>query len=283
MRIIRSIKEMQDFTNAVHRQGKKVGFVPTMGALHAGHLSLIRKAGLDNHQAVVSIFVNPLQFGPKEDYRRYPRNLTRDVRLIKKEGVGVIFYPQAQQMYPDGYKTKVEVLSLSDTLCGKFRPGHFQGVATVVLKLFNIIRPDSAYFGQKDAQQAMIVRKMAQDLNLPLKIEIMPTVREKDGLAMSSRNMYLSPEERRQAVVLYRALRLAKDSIKRGNKGSADIIRKMRQLIHRGKSAQVQYISIVDLKDLKPVKKVKGPVLIALAAWIGKTRLIDNIIVTPSY
>jgi len=281
MRIVRRIKEMQSFSKAMHRKGKTIGFVPTMGALHQGHLSLIRRARQDNDKVVVSIFVNPIQFGPQEDYKRYPRNLGRDARLCRSAGVDVIFYPDVTQMYPDSYKTYVCVVDLSDVLCERFRPGHFKGVVTVVTKLFNIVSPDFAYFGQKDAQQAIIIRKMVEDLNLPMKIKIMPTLREKDGLALSSRNIYLNQDERREACVLYEALRLARKLIKRGNKNSLDIIGKTRQLINQKKSARLQYISIVDLKDLRPVGKIKDRVLIALAVWIGKTRLIDNIIVNP--
>jgi len=272
---------MSGWSSKMHQRGQTIGFVPTMGALHIGHLSLIRKARGENDKVVVSIFVNPTQFGPKEDYRRYPRNLKLDSHLCRKEGADVIFYPAVRQMYPVDYKTYVVVQDLSDCLCGKFRPGHFKGVATVVTKLINIVSPDVAYFGQKDAQQAIIIKKMAEDLNLAVKIKIMPTIREKDGLAMSSRNTYLSPSERKDAVVLYQALRLAADLIRQGNRNSLDIIRKMRQLINKRRSAKIQYISIVCPQDLKPVDKIKGEVLIALAVFIGKTRLIDNIIVSP--
>ncbi len=281
MKIIRSIKEMSGFSKKQHIKGKTIGFVPTMGALHQGHLSLIRQAHKENDIVVVSIFVNPIQFGPKEDYRRYPRNLRLDAQLCRREGADLIFCPHAQQMYPGNYKTYVNVSDLSDVLCGKFRPGHFKGVATVVTKLFNIVAPDIAYFGQKDAQQAIIIKKLAYDLNIPIRIKVMPTVREKDGLAMSSRNTYLNKEERQDAAVLYQALILAKNLIKRGNSGSSGSIRKMRRLINKKKSACIQYISIVDLKDLKPVNKIRDKVLVALSVWIGKTRLIDNIVTDP--
>jgi pantoate--beta-alanine ligase len=270
---------MSGFSRKVHLKRKTIGFVPTMGALHDGHLSLIRKARQENAKVVVSIFVNPIQFGPQEDYKRYPRNLKRDALLCQKEGTDVIFYPDIRQMYPHNYKTYVTVQDLSRALCGKFRPGHFQGVATVVAKLFNIVSPDSAYFGQKDAQQAIIIQKMVRDLNMPIKIKVMPTVREKNGLAMSSRNTYLKENERRDASGLYQALNLARNLIKHGKRDSLEIIRKMKRLINSQKSASVQYISIVDLKDLKAVTKIKGKVLIALAVFIGKTRLIDNIVV----
>ena len=281
MKIIRSIKEMSNFSQMMHIKGKTIGFVPTMGALHEGHLTLIRQVHKENDIVVVSIFVNPIQFGPKEDYRRYPRNLKLDAQLCEKAGADVIFCPDAQQMYPDSYKTYVIVEDLSDCLCGEFRPGHFKGVATVVTKLFNIVNPDIAYFGQKDAQQAIIVKKTVEDLNIPVQIKVMPTIREKDGLAMSSRNAYLNKEERQDATVLYQALILAKNLIREGNINASDIIRKMRQLINKKKRAQIQYISIVDLKDLKPVDKIRDKVLVALSVWIGKTRLIDNIVVGP--
>ena len=281
MKIIRSIKEMSGFSKKQHIKGKTIGFVPTMGTLHQGHLSLIRQAHKENDIVVVSIFVNPIQFGPKEDYRRYPRNLRLDTQLCRREGADLIFCPHAQQMYPGNYKTYVIVEDLSDVLCGKFRPGHFKGVATVVTKLFNIVAPDIAYFGQKDAQQAIIIKKLAYDLNIPIRIKVMPTVREKDGLAMSSRNTYLNKEERQDAAVLYQALILAKNLIKRGNSGSSGNIRKMRRLINKKKSACIQYISVVKHKDLQPIDKIRSKVLIALSAWIGKTRLIDNIVTDP--
>ncbi len=281
MKIIRGIKNMADFSRSARIEGKTIGFVPTMGALHEGHLSLIRQARKENDIVVVSVFVNPIQFGPKEDYARYPRNLKRDAELSKKAGADIIFYPDARDMYPFNHKTYVEVNDLSDYLCGKFRPGHFKGVATVVTKLFNIVSPSISYFGQKDAQQAVIIKKMAEDLNIPVRIKIMPTLREKDGLAMSSRNKYLDKKERADAVVLYQALRMARELINRGATDSLSIIKKMRQLISSKKSAKIQYISIVNPLDLSPVNRIKEKVLVALSVYIGKTRLIDNITVNP--
>jgi len=281
MRIIRNIKEMSVFSKKIRIKGKTVGFVPTMGALHEGHLSLIRQARKENDIVVVSIFVNPIQFGPKEDFRKYPRNIERDAHLCKSEGADIIFYPNIKEMYPENYKTYVTVEDLGGLLCGKFRPGHFKGVTTIVDKLFNIVSPDISYFGQKDAQQAIIIKKMAGDLNIPVQIKVMPTVREKDGLAMSSRNIYLNKDERQDAAVLYQALSLAKDLIRKGGVGSLHIIKKMRQLINKKKSTKIQYISIVDPDNLEPVDRIKSKVLITLAVWIGKTRLIDNIIVNP--
>lgn len=282
MRILRTIKQMSNFSKKAKCKGESIGFVPTMGALHEGHLSLIRCARKENDIVVVSIFVNPIQFGPKEDFKKYPRNLKEDARLCAGAGVDAIFYPYTKELYPINYKTYVSVSGLSDCLCGTFRPGHFQGVATVVTKLFNLVKPDTAYFGQKDAQQAIIIKKMVKDLNMPVKIKIMPTIRGRDGLALSSRNTYLNEKEREKAVVLHQALVLAKDLIKRGNKDTVTIIRKMRQLIKRKKAAKIDYISVVDLSSLKPLKRVSGKCLIALAVWIGKTRLIDNIIISHS-
>jgi len=280
MKLIRNIKQMSLFSRQARLQGKTIGFVPTMGALHEGHLSLIRCARKENDIVVLSIFVNPIQFGPKEDLRKYPRGLKRDTLLCKKEGVDIIFYPGTKEMYPDDYKTYVAVEGLSNKLCGKFRPGHFKGVATAVIKLFNIVSPNIAYFGQKDAQQSIIIQKMSRDLNLPVKIKVIPTMREIDGLAMSSRNAYLSPPERKEAAILYLALRLAKKLIKQGNKNSADIIRKMKQMIEKKKAVKVQYIALVDLSNLNPKNIIKGNILIALAVWVGKTRLIDNTIIS---
>jgi pantoate--beta-alanine ligase len=279
MKITRKIKSLRKEISKIKSENKTIGFVPTMGALHKGHLSLIRKARSDNDKVVVSIFVNPIQFGPKEDFIKYPRNLLQDAALCRKEGVDIIFYPDADQMYPANFRTYVKVCDLSDCLCGQSRPGHFKGVATVVTKLFNIVSPDIAYFGQKDAQQAVIIRRMADDLNIPVKIKVMPTVRERDGLAMSSRNVHLSEEERKDALVLSQSLNLAKDLIKRGMNDADKIIRSMRQLMQRKETAQIDYIAIVDSVSLKPIKKITDNCLIALAVWIGKTRLIDNILV----
>jgi pantoate--beta-alanine ligase len=279
MKIIRSIKTMMGYSKKLHTKGRTIGFVPTMGALHEGHLSLIRQSRKENDITLVSIFVNPIQFGPDEDYKRYTRNLSFDAGLCRKEGVDVVFSCLAKDMYSKNYKTYVYVDELGGRLCGNFRPGHFKGVTTVVAKLFNIVGPDIAYLGQKDAQQAIIIKKMSEDLNIPVRIKVMQTVREKDGLAMSSRNVHLTQDERIDAVVLYQSLILAKELIKRGNSTSLDIIKRMRQLINKKKSARIQYISIVDTLNLEPIKQVRGQVLIALGVWIGKTRLIDNIIV----
>ncbi len=280
MRIIRSPKIMTEVLKKLKLKDRTIGFVPTMGALHEGHLSLIRKARKENDIVAVSIFVNPTQFGPKEDFKRYPRPIRKDIVLCCKEKVDFIFYPKVKDLYPQGFKTFVTVEQLSNVLCGKSRPGHFRGVATVVTKLFNIVNPDIAYFGQKDTQQAIIIKRLVCDLNIPVKIKVMPIIREKDGLALSSRNIYLNQQERKDALVLFRSLNLAKDLLKEGERDAGRVINSMRKLIKQRKSAKIDYISIVDPKDLKPVKRILNGCLIALAVWMGKTRLIDNTIVT---
>ncbi len=261
------------------RSGGRLGFVPTMGHLHEGHLSLVRICRKHSDFVVVSIFVNPTQFGPDEDLRQYPRDFGRDRGLLDREGTDVIFYPSAEAMYPAGFATYVRVEELTQGLCGRFRPVHFQGVTTVVAKLFNIVRPDLAVFGQKDAQQAFVIRRMARDLDFGTKIIIAPTIREPDGLAMSSRNCYLTRAQRMQAPVLYRSLKLGRRLVQEGEQNPATVKRRMRQVIKKESGARMQYIEIVDTEELKPVKRIKGRVLIALAAFLGRTRLIDNIIV----
>ncbi len=278
MRIIRSPKQMSEICRQLKRKGFSIGFVPTMGVLHEGHFSLVREALRENNRVVVSIFVNSLQFAPREDFLRYPRALKKDAAACRKEKVDFIFYPSVEQMYAQGFKTRVTVADLGDVLCGKSRPGHFQGVATVVLKLFNIVQPDKAYFGQKDAQQGLVIRRMAKDLNVPVGIKIMPIVRHCDGLAMSSRNQYLGPEERKDAAVLYLALKKAKDLIGRGIRDSRSIIKEIKRLIADKKPRKIDYISIVNLDNLEPLGIIKDKALLALAVWFGKTRLIDNII-----
>lgn len=279
MRVISTIRQMQAWSKRVHRKGKSIGFVPTMGYLHEGHLSLMRKAGAENDYLVVSIFVNPAQFGPKEDFKRYPRNFARDKRLSRLAGADVIFYPQVKAIYPAGFKTYLEVEGLSNVLCGASRPGHFRGVATVVLKLFNIVQPDRAYFGQKDAQQALIIQTMVKDLNLPLKIKVLPTVRQKDGLAMSSRNSYLNRRQRKDAVILYKALQTAVGMIQSDERHPGRIIAQMRKMINAKPGARIDYVKILELPTLKAAKKIKGRLLIALAVLFDQTRLIDNAIV----
>ena len=278
MKTIRNLKQMSGFSRQIKHRAKSLGLVPTMGALHAGHLGLIRKARKENDFVVVSIFVNPVQFGPKEDLKNYPRNLKHDEKLCKKAGVDAVFYPDAADMYPMGYKTYVEVEGFSDCLCGKSRPGHFKGVTTVVTKLFNILQPDTAYFGQKDAQQALIIKKMVADLNIPVKVKVMPTLREKDGLAMSSRNVHLNKQERKDALGLYQSLKLARTLFKKGVRDSNKVISVMKGLIVKKQTAKIDYVCVMDSQTLKPVKKIKNKCLVGLAVRVGKTRLIDNII-----
>ena len=277
MKIIKSIKQMQRFAKLAKKQGKTIGFVPTMGYLHKGHLSLARQAKKDTDIVVMSIFVNPTQFGQKEDLKKYPRDFKRDSRLAKLTGVDIIFYPSAKDMYPENYQTCVEVIELSKYLCGRFRPWHFKGVATVVTKLFNIVKPDIAYFGQKDAQQAIIIERMVEDLNMDLKIKVMPIVREPDGLAMSSRNAYLRPSERKHALVLKKALQKAVLMIESDEKDPKKIISSMQNVINSAPSSKIDYISIVDAAILKDIKTIKDNCLIALAVKIGNVRLIDNV------
>lgn len=278
MRLIKSLSLINKELNKCRIKGQSIGFVPTMGALHEGHLSLIRKARKDNDIVVVSIFVNPKQFGPKEDLEKYPRPIKRDLALCRKAGVDFVFCPEFKQMYPDGFSTFVTVKGLSEVLCGKSRPGHFNGVATIVAKLLNIVQPDTLYLGQKDAQQAAILKRMIEDLHIPVKVQVMPIARSKDGLALSSRNAYLSDRERKDALVLSQSLKLAGFFIKNGASDTKRIIFKMRQVIEKKQSAKIDYIEIVDPATLKPLKKVAGSFLIALAVWIGKTRLIDNLL-----
>lgn len=278
LKLFRSPTKMQKFCLELRERGKRIGFVPTMGYFHEGHLSLMRKARLENDIVVVSIFVNPIQFGPREDFERYPRDFRRDCKLAEQVGVDVIFYPSINAIYPQGYATFVEVERLTDVLCGRSRPGHFRGVTTICTKLFNIVLPHTAYFGQKDAQQAIIIKRMVKDLNMPLKIKILPIIREKDGLAMSSRNVYLNEEERKQALVLNKSLTYAKKMFKQGIKDAKKIKDKVRKMIAEKPLACIDYVEIVDLEELKPVKEIKKPSLLALACWFGKARLIDNII-----
>lgn len=279
MKIIRSLREMVDFSKSYRLKQKTIGFVPTMGALHDGHLRLIKQARKDNQVVIVSIFVNPAQFGPSEDFKKYPGNLTKDALLCKKEGVGAIFCPAAGKIYPENYKTYVTVQGLSDILCGKSRPGHFKGVATVVLKLFNIVQPDTAYFGQKDAQQAAVIKTLVRDLNIPVKIKVVPTVRANDRIALSSRNQYLNAQERIEAQVIPRALNIARVLIQNHIKDPNKVISAMRKIILKAEGAKIDYISIVDKQNFKRLKKISNGCVIVLAVWINKTRLIDNMIV----
>ena len=275
MQVVRTIAEVRAIRRALPGTW---GFVPTMGYLHEGHLSLVRRARAENDHVAVSIFVNPTQFGPHEDYNRYPRDLERDLRLLEPLGVDLVFAPSVEEMYPPGFQTWVIVEGVSRPLEGAARPGHFRGVATVVTKLFNIVQPDRAYFGQKDAQQAVVIRRMVQDLNIPVEIVVCPTVREPDGLAMSSRNTYLNPEERRAATVLFRALQATKARYEQGERDAERLREAMREVIQAEPLARLDYVSVADPETLQELDRVEDRALLSLAVYIGKTRLIDNIL-----
>jgi pantoate--beta-alanine ligase len=276
---IAAVAAMKEAVRVEKAAGRTIGFVPTMGYLHEGHLSLVRASKSATDTTVVSIFVNPRQFGPREDFARYPRDIERDAALLRGEGTDILFVPETADMYPSGFRTSVEVEGLQDQLCGRTRPGHFRGVCTVVLKLFEIVRPDSAFFGQKDAQQALILKRMTADLELGIEINVQPIVREADGLARSSRNQYLSPDERRAAVVLNRSLAEAEAAIKGGERRPAAVIGLIRGLIGREPAAHIDYVEIVDAGTLEPAPDAGPGRLIALAVYFGSTRLIDNLIV----
>jgi len=278
MIVAKSIAKVRKIINKAKKENKTIGFVPTMGALHKGHLSLVKKAKKECNFVVVSIFVNPIQFGPKEDYKKYPRTFKEDKKLLLGYA-DLLFFPYVETMYKKDNSTFVEETILSKFLCGASRPGHFKGVCTVVAKLFNIVEPDIAYFGQKDYQQALIIKRMVRDLNFPVKIKVLPIVREKDGLAMSSRNTYLNEKERKEAVCLYKALNLAKNIIKEGERDSKVVIERMKNLILSHSSAKIDYIKITDPYILEDVEKIEKKVLVALAVFIGTTRLIDNILI----
>jgi pantoate--beta-alanine ligase len=279
VKLIDSISRMATLVKILKKEGKSIGFVPTMGYLHEGHMSLVKAAKKHTDVVVLSIFVNPLQFGPKEDFKKYPRDIKRDEALAGDAGVDIIFCPSVSEIYPEGYATYVNVENFTDKLCGVSRPGHFKGVATVVAKLLNIVKPDVAYFGQKDAQQVIVIKKMAKDLNMDIEIKAMPIIRETDGLAMSSRNIYLSEAERREALVLSRSLEKASALITAGERDSGEIVKAMKELVSQKPMVNIDYVSIVDTKDLKDVPVISGEALVAIAAFVGPTRLIDNIIV----
>ncbi|MFA5199884.1 MAG: pantoate--beta-alanine ligase [Candidatus Omnitrophota bacterium] len=279
MKVIRNPQKLNRILKRISCERKSIGFVPTMGALHLGHLSLIKKAAEDNEIVVVSIFVNPTQFGPKEDLKKYPRPLKKDIELCRRSGVDFVFLPDNKTIYPYGYSTFVKVEGLSDLLCGVSRPGHFRGVSTIVAKLLNIVGPDIIYLGQKDAQQAIIIKRMVRDLNFPVKVKIMPTVRLADGLAISSRNAYLTREQKNEAAVLSRSLSLARSLVRAGARDNSRILGRMKRLIGKKKQARIDYIEIVDLENLEKIKKIDRNCLIALAVKFGNTRLIDNTII----
>jgi len=281
MRVIHTIGEMRAASRAAKARGARLGLVPTMGALHEGHLSLVRAARARSDVVAATIFVNPTQFGPSEDFSKYPRNLQNDSALLEREGVELIFAPAVEEMYPAGAITWVTVEGMSDRLCGASRPGHFRGVTTVVAKLFNIAEPDVAFFGQKDAAQVAIIRRMVRDLNMPVQIEVCPIVREPDGLAMSSRNSYLNAGERTAALTLFRSLTRAEELFKSGEKDSAKLIAVGTKEFDSEPAVRLDYFEIVDPDSLQPVLAVERPALAAVAAYLGKTRLIDNILLAP--
>ncbi len=279
MDVAETIAGVRQHVAAARRRGQRTGLVPTMGALHEGHLSLIRAAREDCSYVVVSIFVNPTQFAPGEDYRQYPRTPQPDLAACRGAGVDLVFAPSVDEMYDPHELTTVHVGGLTEGLCGGHRPGHFDGVTTVVAKLFSIVQPDVAYFGQKDAQQAVVIKKMVADLKFPIEIIVCPTVRDPDGLAISSRNAYLSPEQRRQALVLYQALQMAQREILAGQSEPDTVIRAMRDRITAAGACTIDYIEITDPDTLKPLDSIRGAALIALAVQIGPARLIDNVLV----
>lgn len=278
--LVTTVAELRDALGPVRREGKRIGLVPTMGALHDGHLSLVLASRSECDFTVVTIFVNPSQFAPGEDLARYPRPLARDLELLAGSA-DLVFAPGESEVYPPGFATWVEVGSVAQPLEGAFRPGHFRGVATVVLKLFNMVAPDVAYFGQKDYQQSLVIRRMVADLNLPITIRVCPIVREPDGLAMSSRNAYLSPDERRRAAVLSQGLGVAASAVARGERDAASVATKVRETILGAGPISIDYIAVADPETLEPVALIRGPALVALAVRIGSTRLIDNAIVEP--
>lgn len=278
MKISGSISEVRQIVKEWRKEGLTVGLVPTMGYLHEGHKSLIDKAVKENDRVVVSVFVNPIQFGPTEDLASYPRDLERDAKLCEEAGANLIFHPEKEEMYFDDFSSFVEVQGVSKGLCGKSRPIHFRGVCTVVTKLFNIVKPDRAYFGQKDAQQLAVVKRMVRDLNMDIEIIGCPIIREEDGLAKSSRNTYLSPEERKAAVILSKSLKLGKEAIEAGERDCKKIIDIITNNINTEKLAKIDYVEIVDPLSIENIDKIENSALVAMAVYIGKTRLIDNFI-----
>jgi len=281
MEIVNKIDELFVTRDGIRSRGGRLGLVPTMGALHEGHLSLIRAAKAKSDVVASSIFVNPTQFGPNEDFSRYPRDLEKDMALLEREGVDLVFVPSVEVMYPQQSVTWVTVEGLSERLCGKSRPGHFRGVATVVAKLFNIVEPDLAFFGQKDAAQLAVIRRMVRDLNMPVAIEACPIVREADGLALSSRNAYLSPQQRQDALVLFRSLLRVRELFADGERNPAILIKAAKNVLSGSSAVRLDYFEIVDPDELTPLALINQPALVAVAAFVGNTRLIDNIVLEP--
>ena len=281
MKMVHSIAEMRTLSRDARSRGARLGLVPTLGALHEGHLSLVRTAHKKSDLVAASIFVNPTQFGPQEDFAKYPRTLETDCALLERESVELVFAPSVEEMYPQGAVTWVVVEGLSGRLCGKSRPGHFRGVTTVVAKLFHIVEPDIAFFGQKDAAQVAIIQRMVRDLNMPVTIEVCPIVRESDGLAISSRNAYLNPQERKSALVLYRSLMRVQKLFGGGEFDSATLIAAAKQEFASEPTVRLDYIEVVDPETLEPEPSIVRPTLVAVAAFAGQTRLIDNIVLQP--
>ena len=279
MEVVETIESIRKLVKGARQQGKKIGFVPTMGALHTGHVSLIKAAAKRCDFVVVSVFVNPTQFGPGEDFNKYPRPIDADLKICRESGVDIVFIPTTEQMYSAECITWVNVEKLTELLCGRSRPGHFRGVTTVCAKLFNIVRPAIAFFGQKDAQQAVVIKRMVADLNMPLEIVVCPTVRQPDGLALSSRNKYLTEQQKKDATYIYKALQKCQQMINAGETDSEKIIADMRKILNQWSSVEIEYVSIVDAETLQGFDKVSGKVLAAVAVRIGTCRLIDNIVV----
>ncbi|HZN03161.1 MAG TPA: pantoate--beta-alanine ligase [Candidatus Polarisedimenticolia bacterium] len=277
----RTARDMREASEAIRRQGLRLGLVPTMGALHEGHLSLVAQARADCDVVVASVYVNPLQFGPREDFAAYPRDLERDARLLGGAGTAILFSPAEGEVHVPDHRTSIEVTGMQDVLCGRSRPGHFRGVCTVVAKLFQIVAPHAAYFGEKDAQQLRIVRRMTRDLHFDMTIVGCPTVRAEDGLALSSRNAYLSPEERHAAPVLHRALQAAAARVRAGERDVVRLVEETRAVIAQEPLARIDYVEAVDDETLGPVEVLDRPVLLAVAVFFGRARLIDNIVIRP--
>jgi pantoate--beta-alanine ligase len=282
MEIAKTIEEVRSYIKAARSKGKKIGFVPTMGALHIGHISLIKRAAKNCDYVVVSIFVNPTQFGPGEDFKKYPRPTDADLKICEEYGVDLVFNPEPEEMYAAENLCWVNVEKLTEPLCGRSRQGHFRGVTTVCAKLFNIVAADVAYFGQKDAQQAIIIKRMVADLHIPLAIEICPTVRELNGLAVSSRNQYLSEQQRKAATLIYKSLQKCQEMVNSGITDTKEIISEMQKILQQAQSIEIEYISIVDAKTLQNLDQIAGKALVAVAAKIGPARLIDNILIDKS-
>ena len=279
MKVVKTIQEVRAQVQEWRKEGLTVGLVPTMGYLHEGHQSLIRKSVSENDRTVVSVFVNPIQFGPNEDLEAYPRDLNRDMKAVEEAGGDLIFHPEPSEMYPGHFTSFIDTTETTELLCGAVRPIHFRGVCTVVGKLFNIVLPDKAYFGQKDAQQLATIRRFVRDLNFPVQIVACPIVREDDGLAKSSRNTYLNPQERQAALILSKSLKLGKAAIEQGERSAQRIIDIIRQNLQTEPLARIDYVEVVDFENIQRVETIQGETLVAIAVYIGKTRLIDNFII----